>query len=77
MKAIAEVFKLLNTDNCRLRKERAVLIFDGDYPMAHGALGLNRDLTLPLDELRAADANPPTFPLAASRRCAEEGCTAR
>ena len=62
MKAIAEVFKLLNTDNCRSRKERAVLIFDGDYPMAHGALGLNRDLTLPLDELRAADANPSNIP---------------
>ncbi|MXY94744.1 MAG: peptidase M19, partial [Caldilineaceae bacterium SB0664_bin_27] len=39
-----------------------MLIFDGDYPMAHGALGLNRDLTLPLDELRAADANPSNIP---------------
>ena len=62
MKAIVEVFNLLNTDNCRPRKERAVLIFDGDYPMAHNALGLNRDLTLPLDELRAADANPSNIP---------------
>ena len=39
-----------------------MLIFDGDYPMAPGALGLNRDLTLPLDELRAADANPSNIP---------------
>ena len=39
-----------------------MLIFDGDYPMAHAALGLNRDLTLPLDELRAADANPSNIP---------------
>jgi len=30
------------------------LIFDGDYPMAQGAVDLNRDLTLPLAELRAA-----------------------
>ena len=39
-----------------------MLIFDGDYPMAHGALDLNRDLTLPLDELRAAAANPSNIP---------------
>ena len=30
------------------------LIFDGDYPMALGAIDLNRDLTLPLTELRSA-----------------------
>ena len=30
------------------------LIFDGDYPMAYGALDLNRDLTRPIDEVRAA-----------------------
>ena len=41
-----------------------MLIFDGDYPMAHGALDLNRDLTLPLDEVRAADANPSNIPFA-------------
>jgi len=29
-----------------------VLIFDGDYPMAFGALDLNRDLTRPLQEVR-------------------------
>ena len=62
MKAIVAVFNLLNTANCRPRKERAMLIFDGDYPMAHAALGLNRDLTLPLDELRAADDNPSNIP---------------
>ena len=39
-----------------------MLIFDGDYPMAHGALGLNRDLTRPLDELRDADAYPSNIP---------------
>ena len=31
------------------------LIFDGDYPLAHGAFELNRDPTLPLAELRAQD----------------------
>ncbi|NKB72476.1 MAG: peptidase M19 [Candidatus Latescibacteria bacterium] len=30
------------------------LIFDGDYPMAYGALDLNRDLTLPIEQIRAA-----------------------
>ena len=30
-----------------------MLIFDGDYPMAYGAIDLNRDLTLPIDEVRA------------------------
>ncbi len=30
-----------------------MLIIDGDYPMAHGAVDLNRDLTLPIDEVRA------------------------
>ena len=32
-----------------------MLIFDGDYPMAYGGVELNRDLTLPLVEVRAAD----------------------
>ena len=31
-----------------------MLIFDGDYPMAYGAIDLNRDLTLPIEEVRAA-----------------------
>ncbi len=30
-----------------------MLIFDGDYPMAYGALDLDRDLTRPLEEVRA------------------------
>ena len=30
-----------------------MLIFDGDYPMAHGALDLNRILTVPISEARA------------------------
>jgi len=29
-----------------------MLIIDGDYPMAFGALELNRDLTLPVHEIR-------------------------
>ena len=35
-----------------------MLIFDGDYPMAYGALDLNRDLTLPIDEVRNAEPHP-------------------
>ena len=31
-----------------------MLIFDGDYPMANGALDMDRDLTLPIDQLRSA-----------------------
>ena len=30
-----------------------MLIFDGDYPMAYGAVDLDRDLTRPLEEVRA------------------------
>jgi membrane dipeptidase len=30
------------------------LVFDGDYPMAQGAIDLNRDLTAPLAELRSS-----------------------
>ena len=30
-----------------------MLVFDGDYPMAYGALDLNRNLSLPIDEARA------------------------
>ena len=32
-----------------------MLIIDGDYPMAFGAVDLNRDLTLPIEEARAAE----------------------
>ena len=32
-----------------------MLIFDGDYPMAHHAMKLRRDVTLPLAELRRRD----------------------
>lgn len=35
-----------------------MLIFDGDYPMAYGGIELNRDLTLPLKVVRAADDHP-------------------
>ena len=34
-----------------------MLIFDGDYPMAYGGVELNRDLTLPLAEVRVADGD--------------------
>jgi membrane dipeptidase len=38
-----------------------MLIFDGDYPMAYGALDLNRNLTLPIAEARALpDKDPDT-----------------
>jgi len=35
-------------------KNERMLIIDGDYPMTLGAIDLNRDLTLPLAEVRAA-----------------------
>lgn len=41
-----------------------MLIFDGDYPMAYGALDLNRDLTLPLDDVRTAESDPANVPFA-------------
>jgi len=34
-----------------------MLIIDGDYPMCFGAMDLNRDLTLPLAHVRAAQAD--------------------
>ena len=34
------------------------MVFDGDYPMAYGGIDLNRDLTLPLSEVRAQDETP-------------------
>jgi len=37
---------------------KTMLVFDGDYPMAYGALELNRDLTRPLAEVRAAEEHP-------------------
>ncbi|MBX3011316.1 MAG: dipeptidase [Caldilineaceae bacterium] len=36
-----------------------MLIFDGDYPMAYGAMELNRDLTLPIDQVRALPDKDP------------------
>ena len=35
-----------------------MLIFDGDYPMAYGALHLQRDLTRPIAEVRATAKDP-------------------
>lgn len=34
------------------------LIFDGDYPMAHPAMVLDRDLTLPIEDVRKAAPGP-------------------
>ena len=31
-----------------------MLIIDGDYPMAYGGVDLDRDLTLPIDEIRGS-----------------------
>jgi membrane dipeptidase len=36
-----------------------MLFFDGDYPMAHGALDLNRNLTVPIGEARAVPDKEP------------------
>jgi membrane dipeptidase len=36
-----------------------MLIFDGDYPMAFGAIDLNRDLTLSIEAVRAATERSP------------------
>ena len=36
-----------------------MLVFDGDYPMAFGALDLNRDLTRSIAEVRAVPEEPP------------------
>jgi membrane dipeptidase len=41
-----------------------MLIIDGDYPMAYGALDLKRDLRRRLDEVRAAEANVGNIPYA-------------
>ena len=53
-----------------------MLIFDGDYPMAHGALDLNRDLTLPIDEVRAADPEADRVPFACLPEMRKGGVTA-
>ena len=41
-----------------------MLIIDGDYPMAGGAIRSQRDLTLPIEQPRAA---PPDFAASAGR----------
>ncbi len=39
-----------------------MLIFDGDCPMAYGALDLNRDLIVPIDDARTqSDKDPATL----------------
>ena len=37
-----------------------MLIFDGDYPMSYGAVDLDRDLTLPIDEVFTASPGQTT-----------------
>jgi membrane dipeptidase len=41
-----------------------MLIFDGDYPMAHGAFNLGRDLKQPLEAVRAVERNPANIAMA-------------
>jgi membrane dipeptidase len=41
-----------------------MLIFDGDYPMAYGAMDLNRDLTLPIERVRAVETKPGNLAMA-------------
>ena len=36
-----------------------MLVIDGDYPMAYGAIDLNRDLTLPIGGVRAMQHGSP------------------
>ena len=40
-----------------------MLIIDGDYPMAHGAMELDRDLTLTIEDVRAAEPGISADPL--------------
>ncbi len=53
-----------------------MLIFDGDYPMAYGGIELNRDLTLPLDQVRARDDNPGNVAFASLPEMRRAGVTA-
>ena len=53
-----------------------MLIFDGDYPMAYGGIELNRDLTLPIAELRAQDENPDNVPFSSLPELRRAGITA-
>ncbi len=41
-----------------------MLIFDGDYPMAYGAIDLGRDLRQPIAAVRAAELNPANVAMA-------------
>ena len=35
-----------------------MLMIDGDYPMAHGGVLMDRDLTLPIDQVRSQPEMP-------------------
>ena len=53
-----------------------MLIFDGDYPMAYGGMEINRDLTLPISELRAQDETPGNVAFASLPELRRAGVTA-
>ena len=53
-----------------------MLIFDGDYPMAYGGIDLNRDLTLPLSEVRAQDETPDNVAFASLPELRQAGVAA-
>ena len=46
-----------------------MLIFDGDYPMAYGAMVLNRDLTLPIAAIRSVAEDRGTMSCLPQMRC--------
>lgn len=53
-----------------------MLIFDGDYPMVYGGIELNRDLTLPREEVRAQDDIPGNVAFASLPEMRKGGVTA-
>ena len=46
-----------------------MIVIDGDYPMAYGAMVLNRDLTLPIDGIRSVAADRRTMSCLPTMRC--------
>ena len=46
-----------------------MIVIDGDYPMAYGAMVLNRDLTLPIDGIRSVAEDRGTMSCLPKMRC--------
>ena len=46
-----------------------MIVIDGDYPMAYGAMVLNRDLTLPIDGIRSVAEDRGTMSCLPQMRC--------